>query len=149
VKSRRRKAAFPVQIVLLVLFALSIGLVACDVVEDKVEEGVDKVEEQVVTEAKKLALNQVREGLNKLKDTIQNDEGKGADWASSEVAKIREGLKPVLEKVQESGFAGLDWVDDELLKLEQKLADPENADALNSTIDEFIKNLEARLDLSE
>ena len=49
----------------------------------------------------------------------------------------------------ESGFTGLEWVDDELSKLEKKLADPENADAINSTIDEFIENLEARLDLSE
>jgi hypothetical protein len=147
--ARRKKPVLWTQGVLLVVLILSAGLVACQVVEDKVQEGAEKVEEQVVTEAKRLALSQVREGLNKLKDTIQSDEGKGADWASSEIAKIRENLKPILEKVQQSGFSGLDWVDEELSKLEQKLADPQNVDVLSTAIDEFIRDLETRLDLAE
>jgi hypothetical protein len=145
----RIKPVLWTQGVLLFVLILSVGLVSCQVVEEKVEKGVDKVEEQVVTEAKKLALSQISEGLDKLKDTIQSDEGKGADWASSEIAKIRETLNPVLEKVQQGGFSGLDWVDEELSKLEQKLADPENVDALSTTIDEFIRDLENRLGLSE
>jgi hypothetical protein len=146
----RKIAALRAQSVLLVVVViLSLSLGACQVVEEKVEEGVEKVEEQVVTEAKKLALNQVRDGLSKLKETIQSDEGKGADWASAEVAKLRENLKPILQRVQDSGFTGLDWVDDELAKLEEKLSDPENTDALSATIDDFIKDLESRLDLSE
>lgn len=147
--ARRKEPILLTQGVLLVVLILSLGLVSCQVVEEKVQEGAEKVEEQVVTEAKKLALSQVSDGLNKLKDTIQSDEGKGADWASSEIAKIRENLKPILEKVQQSGFSGLDWVDEELSKLEQKLADPENVDALSTTIDEFIRDLETRLDPSE
>jgi hypothetical protein len=145
----RNKTVLWTLAVLLTALILSLGLASCQVVEDKVQEGAEKVEEQVVTEAKKLALSQVSEGLNKLKETIQSDQGKGADWASSEIAKIRENLKPILEKVQQRGFSGLDWVDEELSKLEQKLADPENVDALSTTIDEFIRDLETRLDLSE
>lgn len=145
----REKPVLWTQGVLLVVLILSLGLVSCQAVEDKVQEGVDKVEEQVVTETKKLVLSQVREGLNNLKDRIQSDEGKGADWASSEIANIRENLKPILEKVQQRGFNGLDWVDEELSKLEQKLADPENVDALSTTIDEFMRDLENRLGISE
>ena len=123
--SSQNKPTRWLQGVLLLILALSVGLVSCQAVEEKVEEGVKKVEDQVVTEAKKLALSQVSDGLNKLKETIQNDEGKGAEWASSEVAKIRENIKPILERVQQSGFTGLDWIEEELHELEQKLADPD------------------------
>ena len=145
----RKNATFWASCMLLIVLFLSAGLVSCQAVEEKVEEGAEQVEGKVVTEAKKLALSQVSDGLDKLKEKMQNDEGKDADWARSEVAKIRENLKPVLDKVQQSGFTGLDWVEDELLKLEEKLSDPERVDAVATTIDEFIKDLETRLGVSE
>jgi uncharacterized phage infection (PIP) family protein YhgE len=157
---KQKQTAFLALGALVVALILSISLTACQTVEEKVEEGVEKVEEKVeegiekveekvVTEAKKLVWNQVSDGLDKLKDGIRNDEGKRAEWAASEVAKLREGLKTALDSVAGESFHGLDWVDEGLQKLEDKLADQQNPDALVEAIDEFKQELRTRLDVSE
>jgi cell division protein FtsL len=134
---------------LVVALVLSVGLTSCETVEDEVKQGVEKVEEQVVTEAKKLAWSQVSDGLNGLKETLQNDQEKGVDWARSEVAKVRDRLQSVLGTTDDGSVRGLGWVDEELQKLEEKLAEYENSDQVIDAIDEFIRDLEAKLELSE
>jgi uncharacterized phage infection (PIP) family protein YhgE len=136
-------------VALVVALTLSVSLTSCQNVQDQVQQGVDQVEQQVVTEAKKMVWSYVSDGLNQLKDTIRSNQGKGVDWAQSQVANVREGLKPVLDQAADRGLTGLGWIDEELQKLEQKLAGYENPDQVIQAIDEFIADLKAKLELSE
>lgn len=145
--TRKKATTFLPLVAVVVTLMFSVGLAACESVDDEVKQGVEKVEQQIVTEAKKLAWNAVNDELNTLKESLLNDEDKGVDWARDEVAEVRDGLKKALDAAESGGARGLDWIDEELQKLEEKLAGYENADQVIEAIDEFIKDLKTRLEI--
>jgi archaellum component FlaC len=149
IANRHERSSIITLIALVALLLLSAMLTACESVEDEVRQGVDQVEQQVVTETRKLAWSQVSNGLNGLKETLSNDKDKGVDWARSEVDRIREGLRVIVGEGADGSLENLDWIDEELQKLDDKLAQYENSDQVVEAIDEFMQELEDRLGVSQ